>query len=362
MIYLLSFIVVIGLPVFLHELGHFLAARSVGIRVEKFYIGFNLFGLGLKKKIKETEYGIGLFPLGGYVKVAGILDESMDEEYSGSDDEFRSKNVLQKIWFLSAGVIMNFILSSFIFGIFTFINGVPEIVNEPIIKDVAEIIDEKDGKSPAYTADIQAGDKIISVNNIRVNSWDEMSSIINNNPNKNIDLILERNGNTLNKEILTSSTMQFKNGKMLDVGIIGIMPNYNIIEFGFFKSMISGWKQTYSWIEIMLSSLFSLMTGNISLDQLSGPLGIATIAGDTAQTGGIIALVMLMAIISVNLGIINILPIPGLDGGHVFIALIEGIIRRELPLKVKYGIQTFGFVLLMILFIFVFYNDIRNLF
>ena len=99
MIYLLSFIVVIGLPVFLHELGHFLAARSVGIKVEKFYIGFNLFGLGLKKKIKETEYGIGLFPLGGYVKVAGILDESMNEDYSGEDYEFRSKNVFQKFGF-----------------------------------------------------------------------------------------------------------------------------------------------------------------------------------------------------------------------------------------------------------------------
>ena len=97
MIYLLSFIIVIGLPVFLHELGHFMAARSVGIKVEKFYVGFNLFGLGYKKEYKGTEYGIGLFPLGGYVKVAGILDESMDQKYTGKDDEFRSKNVFSDI-------------------------------------------------------------------------------------------------------------------------------------------------------------------------------------------------------------------------------------------------------------------------
>ena len=98
MIYFLSFFIVIGLPVFLHELGHYLAARSVGIKVEKFYIGFNLFGLGLKKKIKETEYGIGLFPLGGYVKVAGILDESLDAQNSKKEDyEFRSKNTFQKV-------------------------------------------------------------------------------------------------------------------------------------------------------------------------------------------------------------------------------------------------------------------------
>ena len=111
----------------------------------------------------------------------------------------------------------------------------------------------------------------------------------------------------------------------------------------------------------MLSSLFALLTGNISLDQLSGPLGIATVAGDTAQNGGLLALIMLMAIISVNLGIINILPIPGLDGGHVFIALIEGAIRRELPLKVKYAIQLTGFIFIMSLFILVLYNDINHL-
>ena len=361
MIYLLSFIIVIGLPVFLHELGHFLAARSVGIKVEKFYIGFNLFGLGLKKKIKETEYGIGLFPLGGYVKVAGILDESMNQDYSGKDYEFRSKNVFQKVWFLSAGVLMNFILSSFIFGLFTFSNGIPEIINEPIINEVAESIGEEENKSPAYLANIKSNDRIISINSIEVNTWDDLAATIHSNPNKNINLVLEREGQIYNKELLTGSTTQFKNGKLYEVGIIGIMPQFNIIEVGFFKSIINGIEQTYLWIERMLSSLYALITGNISLDQLSGPLGIATVAGDTAQSGGFLALLMLMAIISVNLGIINILPIPGLDGGHVFIALIEGVIRKELPLKVKYGVQTFGFILLMTLFIFVFYNDIRNL-
>ena len=103
---ILSFILVIGVLVFIHELGHFMAAKSVGVRVEKFYLGFNFFGLGIKKMYKGTEYGIGLFPLGGYVKVAGIIDESMDTEYMGAPDEFRSKNTLQKIWIMSGGVIM----------------------------------------------------------------------------------------------------------------------------------------------------------------------------------------------------------------------------------------------------------------
>ena len=127
LISILSFILVISVLVFIHELGHFMAAKSVGVRVEKFYLGFNFFGLGIKKMYKGTEYGIGLFPLGGYVKVAGIIDESMDTEYTGAPDEFRSKNTLQKIWIMSAGVIMNLLLAILIFSHLTYHNG----INEP---------------------------------------------------------------------------------------------------------------------------------------------------------------------------------------------------------------------------------------
>ena len=108
---ILSFLFIITILVVIHELGHFLAAKSIGLRVEKFYVGFNLFGLGLKKKINETEFGIGLFPIGGYVKVAGMIDESLDDQYNGEPDEYVSKSMLQKIWFTSGGVIFNFILA-----------------------------------------------------------------------------------------------------------------------------------------------------------------------------------------------------------------------------------------------------------
>jgi len=360
MIYLLSFMVVIGLPVFLHELGHFLAARSVGIKVEKFYVGFNIFGMGIKKKYGETEYGIGLFPLGGYVKVAGILDESMDESFEQKEYEFRSKNTVQKIWFLSAGVIMNFILSSVVFSVFTFVNGTLEIIDEPIISEVVESIDSEK-KSPAYLAGLQSGDKIIQINGIDVSSWADLTNIIHSHPGEKISIKWIRDESEYTKDIVTKTIQDFKDNKITEIGIIGISPYYNSIEVGFFESILMGCQQTYKWIELMLSSLYSLISGGISLDQLSGPLGIANVAGQTAKDGGILALIMLMGIISVNLGIINILPIPGLDGGHVFIALIEGAIGRELPLKIKYGVQTFGFILLMLLFVFVFYNDIKNL-
>ena len=361
MIYLLSFIVVIGVPVFLHELGHFLAARSVGIKVEKFYIGFNLFGMGYKRQYKGTEYGIGLFPLGGYVKVAGILDESMDSKIALKDYEFRAKNTFEKIWFLSAGVIMNFILSTVIFSIFTFVNGIPEIIDKPIIKDVVEKINENGDLSPAFISNLQSGDEIVLINNKNINSWSDLSEIIHNNPEKYLNIKWKRQNKYYEKDILTSSTSIFKNGDFKEIGILGISPDYTILEVGFFEAIISGCKQTFSWIRLMFSSLKSLLLGNVSFDQMSGPLGIANVAGETARSGGFVALIMLMGIISVNLGIINILPIPGLDGGHVFIALIEGVIQRELPMNIKYGIQAFGFFLLMTLFILVFYNDIINL-
>ena len=126
MIYFLSIIFVFCTIVFVHEFGHYIAARSVGIRVEKFYLGFNFFGLGIKKQIGETEYGIGAFPLGGYVKVSGIIDESMDTETTGADHEYLSKTPLQQIWFSSAGVIMNLLLSFFLFTMIFFFQGVAE--------------------------------------------------------------------------------------------------------------------------------------------------------------------------------------------------------------------------------------------
>ena len=114
LINILSFLFIITILVVIHELGHFLAAKSIGLRVEKFYVGFNLFGLGLKKKINDTEFGIGLFPIGGYVKVAGMVDESLDDQYNGSDDEYLSKSMLEKVWFTSGGVIFNFLLNYFL--------------------------------------------------------------------------------------------------------------------------------------------------------------------------------------------------------------------------------------------------------
>ena len=195
-----------------------------------------------------------------------------------------------------------------------------------------------------------------------INSFEELQSIIQNNPKKEIPIIWERDYNMLESIIVPEPMSSFKDGEIKDIGIIGISPYVNIIDAGFFTSIYKGIEQTINWTKYIMSSFWALILGNISLDQLSGPLHIAKIAGDTAQSGGLYSLIMLMAIISINLGLINILPLPVVDGGHVAIAIVEAIYGKELPIKLKYSIQLFGFILLMSLFVFIFINDIKNVF
>ncbi|MEE9161740.1 MAG: site-2 protease family protein, partial [Candidatus Neomarinimicrobiota bacterium] len=159
MLTILAIVFVLMALIFFHELGHYLAARSVGIRVERFYVGFNVFGLGIKKKIGHTEYGLGLLPLGGYVKVAGILDESMDSQLTGADWEFQSKNTLQKIWFMSAGVLANVLLAVVVFGGLTLSHGVDEADPAAVVGSVAQ-------EYPAIAAGILPGDVITHINGV----------------------------------------------------------------------------------------------------------------------------------------------------------------------------------------------------
>ena len=209
---------------------------------------------------------------------------------------------------------------------------------------------------------MQSGDEIISINGVLVSNWEEMAKNIHSKPNEIIQISWERNEQIINGSVQTVIAEQpLPWNKHIMKGIIGIQPVLTHRNITILESFSKGFMQTYFWLEITYKTLLSLMQGNVSMKEMAGPIMIAKMAGETATTGGFYALLGLMGIISVNLGLINILPIPGLDGGHVFIAIIEGLRRKELPLKVKYGIQSFGFILIMILFVFVFFNDIRNL-
>ena len=346
----LSFLFIITILVVIHELGHFIAAKSIGLKVEKFYVGFNLFGMGLKKKIGETEFGIGLFPIGGYVKVAGMVDESLDDHYNGNEDEYVSKSMLEKVWFTSGGVIFNFILAFLLFSLIIYVDGINMPNEEPII---GNIIKDK----PASILGLQKDDRIVKVNDYNISSWSDMSNHIHNNPNKTILLTWERDDVLIKDSILVSSTLTPYGDS---IGIIGIEPTFLNEKQGIVGSLKHGFIQMISWLILMSYTIFSFFTGQLGIENFGGPILIASIAGEASQIG-IIALINLMAILSVNLGIINILPFPGLDGGHALIAIIEGIIGRRIPFKTLMIIQQIGILLLIIFFFIIMKNDISRL-
>ncbi len=351
---ILSFILVIGVLVFFHELGHFLAAKSVGVRVEKFYLGFNFFGLGWKKEHKGTEYGIGFFPLGGYVKLAGVIDESMDTEFSGEPDEFRSKNTLQKIWIMSAGVIMNFLLAILIFSHLTYQNGINEADPQAIVGQVI-------AEYPAANLGLKEGDQILSINGIQIADWEEMTAEIHPRPDEALQLTWIRSGVIMKGSITTESAKQLVGDKIVQQGVIGIVPILNHRYVTLIGSLKIGCERTWYILDITFRSLMAVIKGNVSIKELAGPIMIAKMAGDTASSGGMNALLGLMALLSVNFGLLNILPLPVLDGGHVLIAIVEGLIQRDLPTKVKLGFLQVGLFFFLFLFITIMINDIQRL-
>ena len=409
LIYIFSFIFILSIPVFLHELGHYLAALSCGVKVEKFYIGFDFFGLGIKKKINDTEYGIGLFPLGGYVKLAGIIDENMtddnDENISiAPEHQFKNKNLLQKLWILSAGVIMNFILSFIILFMFGIFFGDIKPKSTPIVNSVMKEIqiydenwDEKTLMSPAYEVGLRPGDYMIKYETKNeITEIAEMTDLLNKIGDKsindeqirihyyrpNIEIIddslysyidsstyadLANNSNAYNRN-KTYTTDWFKPIKVLPTNIFGtkkvIGMGYGTepVQLNIFEAFLKANIDLFNIIDMTAKSLFGLLSGEIPTKHLSGIIGIGKAAGDTAKSSApILSLVSLMAFISANLGFINILPIPGLDGGHAFLETLQGFYGKQFSIKTKMKIQVFGMLLIFSLFLFTIFNDIRQL-
>ena len=383
-----AFIILLGVLVTIHEFGHFIAARSVGIRVERFSVGvpprlfsitsidggflLNIFFFKLingklqwhpivSKKIKKgnrigsnTEYVIALLPLGGYVKMAGMIDESMDTNINYKSDEFQSKTLLQKIWVLSAGVIMNTILAIIVFSLLGYYNGTPKTNDEPIVFELQE-------NMPAEKAGVLPGDRIISINSEGISTWSDMTKIIHSNPNNLLSFKIKRGIDILDFDIKTSEYAVPSKSAIDTIGIIGIAPEVYYEDISFMKALSNGVSQTISSFGLIIYSLQMLGSGAASISDLGGPIMIAQLAGQTAEAG-ITPFLTFMALLSVNLAFLNILPIPGLDGGHIFIHLIEAILRRPLKIKTRIVIQQIGMALLLMLMVTVIMQDITRLF
>ena len=385
---ILPALLLIGAVVFIHELGHYLAARSIGVKVEKFSVCFGPrifaftsvkdgwdFKLFFYRKNEEgkiawgpifskffsqsgrkgskTEYCLSLIPLGGYVKVAGMLDESLDTKISNKSYELMSKSRPKQVWFMSAGVIMNAILAFVIFTGLTLQNGKPVPVEGAMI--VGDVMEDY----PASLAGIQKDDQIIAIENFEINSIQDMQNALKGKMDQPITVTYIRESETFNKVVRPKSHIDPQSGKTK--AILGISQAVEIVPASLYESIQTGYERTVFGFRLVTLSIKMLASGEASFKELGGPLMIGGLAAETAKQGWSPYL-SLMALISCNLAFLNILPIPGLDGGHIFITTIEGIIRRPLSLKLRMAIQQFGMVLLLMLMATVMINDIGRLF
>lgn len=451
---LFYFIVVISVLVVIHEFGHFIAARLNNIRCDIFSVGMGYRVLGWNKKTgfsfgklpKDwtsdgfTDYRISAFPIGGYVKLAGMIDESMDADFMESEPqpwEFRSKNTWQKAIVMSGGVIMNFLLAIIIYGGIIYFEGkdkyqTTEIgfvqkgsvaekldirqgdkiikINDIDIKAWDDLIEQLtlsdfgtsrrvkmirdhklitkdiDGKKivaaleaqlplglhpgnvrvfvidaeammPAGKAGIISGDTIIRINNVEINSMYQLVDLIKDNPSKALFVEWKRGSQMLSDTLIPT-----------DDGVIGIQHTQQYVgvvikeSYGIFRSIAYGFNESIRMIELFVGTVAQIFEGNLSVKKsLGGPIFIAQMASQQADMG-IKNFLFFMAMLSVTLAVINILPFPALDGGHLLMLLIEAIIRREVPVKIKIIVQQAGMIILLLLMVFIFYNDILRVF
>jgi regulator of sigma E protease len=348
----IAFIIVLGVLIFFHELGHFLVARLCGVGVEKFSLGFGprLFG----KKSGITDYRVSAIPLGGYVKMVGDEPDA-EVEPDLRHLSFTHKSVTKRILIVAAGPLFNLLLAVLIFLGINLIHGA--FIPLPTVGNVTP-------RSPAQEAGIEPGDRIVSIDGYEVATWDDMKIIISESGGKSLSIIVDRDGEPLSLEISPDLAAD-KNifGEDVERYVIGITSSGD----GYTKelSLIEASKlslyQTYNVTKLTIVSVAKIIQGKISTKNLGGPIMIAEMAGQQAKEGTL-NLVFFIALLSINLAILNFLPIPVLDGGHLLFFFIEAVIRRPINQKLRETAQQAGIFILILLMIFVFYNDISRIF
>jgi regulator of sigma E protease len=427
---LLAFVFVLGVLVFVHELGHFLAAKRVGIRVLKFQLGFNPTVVSFRRG--DTEYSIGALPLGGYVKMAG---ENPEDTRTGRSDEFLSKTKWERFQVLIMGPVMNIALALVLTAMVLY-QGVERLAHEdqpPVVGVVA-------ADSVASRSDIKPGDRIVAVAGRPVNTWEQLYIAVGTKPDREVEIRLLRNGLEQTRRITPAVIRQGR----FEFGDLGVLPNAHPfvrsvqpggaadkagiktgdvvlavngqpITFGtHLKEAIAkhpeqpitvtilrdGKQQTLQatparngiegllgigigddtvkikpgvgqaitlsleknveYAGLIFQTLWGLITRETSPKQLMGPVAIAQLSGEAASLSWI-ALFSLMASISLNLGLLNLMPIPVLDGGHILIMALEGLARRDFSMRVKEKMLLAGFVLILMLMVTVIYNDLTRI-
>ena len=358
--YIVVFLIVLTILVFVHEYGHYWVAKRNGVRVEAFSVGFGPEIWG-RNDASGTRWKICVIPLGGYVKMFGEGgDVSEDGEKSELSDaekavSFYYKTVSQRAAIVAAGPIVNFIFAIFAFAILAGAvgNAVPLAAVGKVFKD-----------SAAEIAGFKSGDRFISINEEEINLFSDLRRIVTENPDTVLSFQIDRAG----KEITLSATPKLtvqKNaeGEEIKIGLLGVEWSPEFVSYERQNPAMALWvgvQRTYMVTTNILSYIGDMFSGRRGTDELGGPLRIAQISGQMAEQG-IGAVILLMAMLSVNLGLINLFPIPMLDGGHLAFYLIEALLGRPLGAKAQeYGFR-FGLILVLMLVVFVTWNDLVHL-
>lgn len=342
---LICFVFVLGITVLIHEFGHFLFAKKAGIYVYEFSIGMGPRLWMWKRKGDETEYSIRLFPIGGYVSMAG---ESVEEdEKIPKEKQLQSKKWYQKFLTIIAGVMFNFLLAIVIFFIVALFSGAPS--NSAYIASLEE-------NYPAMNTNLRVGDEIIGLNGSHILSTDHLLLEMQVMNGKEIELEVKHEDGTKETvniepvEETVDDTTTYKYGFSLT----------QKVRTGFLPSLQYAFQKTFSLLHQMVLIIWYLITGTLGLDSLAGPVGIFTVVGETAKMG-FLNLIYLIGYLSINVGFINILPIPAFDGGRLLFLIIEKITGKPVDPKIENTIHAIGMLLLMALMIFITFNDILRL-
>jgi regulator of sigma E protease len=352
---IVSFIIVLGVLVFIHEFGHYITAKKSDIMVSEFALGFG--PKLISKKVGETVYSIRSIPLGGFCNMVGEFpaDDSMPKEeievYDQAKDNgrlFTQKSAFKRLAVILMGPIMNFLLAALIF-IFAFaIFGVPTSTTEKAF--LGEVIPQQ----PAAEAGLRANDQILAINGQEIESWEEMSQLIRNNNDQQIAIRYQRDGNT---NTINITPVLSEDGER---GVIGVYPQLVRESVSIGKSISLGLSQTYQVFKMTILG-FVQMFRESSTEDIGGPIMIASIIGQAARVG-ILNVLNWTAIISVNLGIINLLPFPALDGGRILFIVIEMIRGKAVDPRKESFVHMIGFAILMLLMLFIIYNDLMRTF
>ena len=351
--YILPFVLVLGVLIFFHELGHFLVAKYFGVKVLKFSLGFGPKLAG--KKIGETEYLISAVPLGGYVKMLGETDDEDAKPLSPQEQEksFSNKHVLKRIAIVGAGPFFNLFLALVIFCTFFMVAGYQVMI--PEIGQVRE-------NSPAHKAGLLKGDVIVSLAEKDIRTWLDIKNVVQYSAGKPLEITVQRQGRFITLTVVPEASMD-KNifGEEIKSALIGIVASgkFEKIILGPLDSIKHGLDRTWEIIDLTFKVIVKLFQGVVSIKTVGGPIMIGQMTGQVAQENWTY-LFPLMAVISINLGILNLLPIPILDGGFIIFLLIELILGKPLSIKKRELAQRVGLFLLITLMVVVMYNDIAR--